>query len=125
MTLLLDTHVFLWWLTTPSELSHEAQRQVSDSRNLVYVSAAVIWEIAIKKSHGKLKAPDNLYSMIFANKFEPLSISILHSEAVLALPAVHRDPFDRILIAQALVEKLTIVTRDPKVIAYKLPFILA
>jgi PIN domain nuclease of toxin-antitoxin system len=117
MSLLLDTHVFLWWLTNPSELTEEAHREISDSRNRVYVSAAVVWEIAINKSLGKLIAPDNIYSMIFANKFEPLSISILHSHAVLALPALHRDPFDRIMIVQALVEKFTIVTRDPKVIA--------
>src|SRR5262249_51657678 len=100
MTLLLDTHVLLWWLDGTSELSRQAQKAIEDSRNIVYVSAAVAWEIAIKKALGKLDAPDDLETVMEACRFLPLPITIAHSLAVEKLPPYHRDPFDRLLIAR-------------------------
>jgi PIN domain nuclease of toxin-antitoxin system len=91
----------------------------------VYVSAAVAWEIAIKRALGKLDAPDNLAEVIAANGFQPLSISIAHAHAVRSLPLHHRDPFDRMLIAQSLHEGLRLVSRDPQFAAYGTPLIVA
>src|SRR5438552_10823375 len=104
MTLLLDTHVLLWWLDDPKQLSRQAKKAIQDGANSVYVSAAVAWEIAIKKALGKLDAPDDLEDVLAANRFLSLPITIPHALAVLALPNHHLDPFDRILIAQALHE---------------------
>jgi PIN domain nuclease of toxin-antitoxin system len=102
MTLLLDTHVLLWWLCHPGQLSRHAKKAIQDGSNRVYVSAAVAWEIAIKKSLGKLSVPDDLEEMMDANRFITLPITIPHALAVLTLPDHHRDPFDRMLVAQAM-----------------------
>ena len=125
MTFLLDTHVLLWWLDNPRQLSRQAKKAIEDGRNHIYVSAAVAWEIAIKKSLGKLEAPDDLDEMIDANRFSALPVTIAHALGVLALPDHHRDPFDRILIAQALHEGLPLVTRDQEIAKYPVPQILA
>jgi PIN domain nuclease of toxin-antitoxin system len=125
VTYLLDTHVFLWWLDDPSLLGDAARQAVSDGNNTVYISAAVVWEIAIKKALGKLDAPDNLQEVMIANRFVPLSVTISHALGVLALPRHHSDPFDRLLIAQALHEGLTIISRDPHIANYDVPHILA
>jgi PIN domain nuclease of toxin-antitoxin system len=125
MTFLLDTHVLLWWLENPRQLSRQAKKVIEDGRNHIYVSAAVAWEIAIKKSLGKLEAPDDLDEMIDANRFSALPVTIAHALGVLALPDHHRDPFDRILIAQALHEGLRLVTRDQEIAKYPVPQILA
>lgn len=112
MNLLLDTHALLWWLDDPDLLAEEARSAIEDGNNMVFVSAAVAWEIAIKKSLGKLEAPDDLQDMMGEEHFQPLPITIPHALAVAGLPAIHQDPFDRIQIAQAQLEKLTLVTRD-------------
>ncbi len=125
MTFLLDTHVLLWWLENPGQLSRQAKRAIEDGRNRIYVSAAVAWEIAIKKSLAKLDAPDDLEEMIDANRFNPLPVTIAHALGVLALPDHHRDPFDRILIAQALHEGFRLVTRDQEIAKYPVPQIVA
>jgi PIN domain nuclease of toxin-antitoxin system len=125
MTLLLDTHVVLWWLDNPGQLSRQAKKAIQDGRNRVYVSAAVAWEIAIKKSLGKLEAPDDLEEMIAANRFSPLPVTIPHALGVMLLPDHHRDPFDRILIAQAVHEGFRLVTRDQEIAKYPVPQILA
>jgi len=125
MTLLLDTHALLWWLDDPMLLSKGARRAIRDGRNMVYVSAAAVWEIAIKKALGKLAAPDDLEAAMTANRFLPLPITIPHALAVLALPGHHRDPFDRMLIAQALHEKFRLVTRDEDIQKYAVPLIVA
>ncbi len=125
MTLLLDTHVLLWWLDDPKLLSKAAQRAIREGGNTVYVSAAVVWEIAIKKALGKLTAPDDLEAPMTASRFLPLPITIPHALAVLTLPDHHRDPFDRMLIAQALHEKLRLVTRDQDIQKYPVPLIIA
>jgi PIN domain nuclease of toxin-antitoxin system len=125
MTLLLDTHVLLWWLADPSQLSKRAKNAIQDGRNRVYISAAVAWEIAIKKALGKLDVPDDLEEMVDSNRFIALPVSIPHALAVMSLPNYHRDPFDRMLIAQALHEGFRLVTRDQEIAKYPVPQILA
>jgi PIN domain nuclease of toxin-antitoxin system len=125
MTLLLDTHVLLWWLDDPNQLSRQAKKAIADGTNRVYVSAAVAWEIAIKKALGKLEAPDDLEEMLDSNRFIPLPVTIPHALAVLALPDYHRDPFDRMLIAQALHEGFRLVTRDQEIAKYPVAQIIA
>ncbi len=116
MNLLLDTHVLLWW-SDEQRISTEAFEAISDPDNIVYVSAASIWEISIKSARGKLEVDDAIFD-VRSDDFEPLSIT--HADARLAgsLPDHHRDPFDRMLVAQALVHDLVLVTRDPEIQLY-------
>ena len=123
MNLLIDTHVLLWWLDDPALLSGEARTVIAEGRNPVFVSAAAVWEIAIKKARGKLEAPDNLEEVLEQERFQPLPITIPHALAVGALPPLHEDPFDRIQVAQAKVEGLVLVTRDSFQKKYGVPFI--
>ncbi len=123
MKLLLDTHALIWWLSKDSRLSAKAHEEIANPHNLVFVSAASAWEIAIKKSLKKLEAPDDLPKQIKSKKFQPLPISIEQALTVEKLPLHHQDPFDRILIAQAQVLNLTIVTRDSKFDAYNISLI--
>jgi PIN domain nuclease of toxin-antitoxin system len=125
VTLLLDTHVLLWWLDDPEQLSKQARKAIRDGKNIIYVSAVVAWEIAIKKALGKLDAPDDLEEALAANRFLPLPITIPHALAVLSLPDHHRDPFDRLLIAQALHEGFRLVSRDADIARYPVPLIPA
>jgi len=125
MSLLLDTHTLLWWLEDPSLLSKRARREIRDGKNKVYVSAAVVWEIVIKQSLGKLDVPDNLEDVLLANNFVPLPISVSHVLTLQSLPAHHKDPFDRVLIAQAVHEGLTLVTRDENIQKYSVSCIVA
>ena len=113
MRLLLDTNALLWWLADES-LSAQARDAVADPANLVVVSAASAWEISVKEALGKLAAPDDLEQQVAAGGFSPLPISIAHAIAAGQLPRHHEDPFDRMLIAQASAEGLTIVTRDKR-----------
>ncbi|WP_442483983.1 type II toxin-antitoxin system VapC family toxin [Aeoliella sp. SH292] len=112
MNLLLDTHVALWWFADPSSLSAPASSAISDLQNGVYVSSIVAWEIAIKRSLGKLEAPVDLKGAISANFFETIDVTLDDALRVESLPWHHRDPFDRLLIAQAIGRDWTIVTRD-------------
>ena len=119
MQLLLDTHALIWWLSNNLTLSVEAKNAIADPDNIVFVSAASVWEIAIKKSLGKLQAPDDLKVQIEEKRFTPLAVNIDHALTVEKLPLHHQDPFDRILITQAISENLIIVTRDRKFEAYE------
>ena len=110
--LLLDTHTLLWWLADDPHLGQDTRALVADGANEVYVSAASAWEISIKKGLGKLKAPDGLDSVVLDEGFGQLEISFFHGEKAGELPPLHRDPFDRMLIAQAQAEGLDIVTSD-------------
>jgi len=110
--LLLDTHTFLWWLADDPRLGGDARSAITDSRNPVFVSAATGWEIAIKKALGKIEVPDNLDAVVEEEGFEHLPIRFYHAEQAGALPNHHKDPFDRMLVAQAQVEGLVIVTAD-------------
>jgi PIN domain nuclease of toxin-antitoxin system len=112
VSLLLDTHVLLWWLDG-SRLSRGTVDRIADPSELVAVSAASLWEAAIKVALGKLEMPGPLSAAVVDSGFEPVPITFDHAERAGALPPHHRDPFDRMLIAQALIEGLTIVTHDP------------
>ncbi|MEA2080981.1 MAG: type II toxin-antitoxin system VapC family toxin [Pseudomonadota bacterium] len=116
--LLLDTHAFLWWLGNDSRLGPKAREAISDERNDVFVSAVTGWEIAIKRSIGKLSAPDNLDALLEDEGFSPLAITFYHGEQAGSLPPHHKDPFDRMLVAQAQAEGLTLVTRDKQFTLY-------
>jgi PIN domain nuclease of toxin-antitoxin system len=115
--LLLDTHVLLWWLAD-RDLSRQARGAIADPGNEVVVSAISAWEIAIKSAIGKLSAPDDLATQLEEGGFGVLPLGVDHALAAGRLPRHHDDPFDRALIAQGLVESLTIVTRDPRFAAY-------
>ena len=122
MNLLLDTHVFLWGLGEPERLTREARAAIADPGALVLVSAASAWEISIKRALGRI----NLRDEDFANGmresgFTELPVTAEHGLAAGALPPHHRDPFDRMLIAQARCEKLTLVTQDREIFAYDVP----
>ena len=106
MNLLLDTHVLLWWLDDNPDLSRRARTAIADGNNLVFVSAAVIWEIQIKHALGKLKIPTNFRNVLEQQAFELLDVTVEHAYAVGKLPLYHRDPFDRILVAQAKLENM-------------------
>jgi PIN domain nuclease of toxin-antitoxin system len=116
--LLVDTHALLWWLTDDPALSPTAREALADPANEPLVSAASVWEIAIKRSLGRLTAPDDLPDRITDEGFAWLPISAAHSWQVRDLPAHHDDPFDRLLVAQALVERVPIITTDPRFADY-------
>ena len=114
-----DTHALIWFLDGDKRLSAVARETIEDSENLIFVSAASVWEIAIKKSLGKLRAPDNLLDALEELGFHPLPVQAEHAWSVLDLPeSDHRDPFDRQLIAQALFEELPIISADERFDAY-------
>lgn len=126
MNLLLDTHVLLWALEDDPTLSPAARSAIIDGGNLVFVSAATAWEITIKKALGKLRAPTTGYlEELQRHRFTPLDITTEHALAVEALPLHHADPFDRILVAQAQVERLALVTRDARIRMYPVQIISA
>jgi PIN domain nuclease of toxin-antitoxin system len=109
---LLDTHVFLWWLSDDPALGAEARQMIGEPRNQVLVSAASIWEISIKQAKGMLEAPEDLEALVEDEGFTKLPISLFHGQQAGKLPEIHRDPFDRMLIAQAQAEGLELVTAD-------------
>ena len=123
MKLLLDTHVVLWWLDDPNLVAEAAAEMIFEPTNEVFVSAVVAWEIAIKRALGKLMAPHNLEAVIAAAGFKPLPITLSHALAIESLPDHHRDPFDRLLVAQANLEGCTLVTRDEMVKRYPVPIL--
>jgi len=116
--LLWDSHTFLWWLKNDPRLGPKARDVIGDERNTVFVSAASGWEIAIQKTLGKLEAPDSLDAIVEEEGFSHLPITFFHGEQAGTLPLHHRDPFDRMLIAQAQAEGLVIVTDDLQIPQY-------
>jgi PIN domain nuclease of toxin-antitoxin system len=114
--LLLDTHAFLWWVNGGEQLTPRARRAVADPANECFVSLASAWEMAIKTSLGKLHLPASperfVSDQLAANQFRLLAIDLRHASGVASLPFHHRDPFDRLLVAQALAERLAIVSAD-------------
>lgn len=118
MRLLLDTHAFLWAVGRPGELDPAAREAIEDPDNLVLVSAVTAWEIAIKRGIGKLRFDGSVAEQAALNHFTPLAITVAHAEGVGPLPPLHADPFDRLLVSQALAEQAVLVTRDEAVSAY-------
>jgi len=111
VSLLLDTHVVLWWLADDPTLADDIKDRL-DHEPDIYVSAATIWEVAIKQAIGKLPEPARLPERIQESGFRPLPISADHAIVAARLPMIHRDPFDRMLVAQAQIEELALATRD-------------
>ncbi|HEX5435894.1 MAG TPA: type II toxin-antitoxin system VapC family toxin [Gemmatimonadaceae bacterium] len=122
--LLLDTHVWLWWQADDRRLSKTARAAIMGAAE-VYVSAASAWEMAIKTALGKLDAPDDVAGAVDAGGFSELPVHFRHIAALCILPAHHRDPFDRLLLAQAYVDDLTFVTADPTLPQYGIPYLWA
>jgi PIN domain nuclease of toxin-antitoxin system len=125
MNILLDTHVLIWALENNPGLSDSARNSIIRAGNMVFVSSVSIWEIAIKKNLGKLETPDNLQEEIELHRFTPLQINFDHAELAGKLPDIHKDPFDRMLIAQAIIEKLTLVSRDKLIARYDVDILAA
>jgi PIN domain nuclease of toxin-antitoxin system len=115
--LLLDIHVFIWWRENSPRLGAEARGRIA-SASVVFVSVASAWEAAIKIALGKLSLPESFEAGVVASRFDKPPIEFGHAEAVAALPRHHDDPFDRMLIAQALTEHLTLVTYDRRFAPY-------
>ena len=122
MRILLDTHTFLWWITDDQRLSQHSIELIADGTNELLFSAASGWEIAIKAGLGRLDIPDPLDRFVsehlFRNHIGVLPIQLSHALQVVALPQLHRDPFDRLLVAQAQVERLPILSSDKQITAY-------
>ena len=116
MRLLLDTHVLLWAVLNDPRLTSAQALAISEGE--VYLSSASVWEIGIKRAIGKLAVPDDLFDIAVDAGCRPLPISWTHAEAAAALPLHHSDPFDRMLIAQARCEGLSLVSSDAKLRAY-------
>ena len=124
MNLLLDTHAVLWFVAGAAEL-RSAARDAIETADRTYVSSASIWELAVKHALGRLLAPDNLPERLRDLGFIELALGWEHARVAGELPLHHRDPFDRMLVAQAIVERLTIVTRDDMIGRYGVPIIAA
>jgi PIN domain nuclease of toxin-antitoxin system len=123
--LLLDTHVFLWWDAGASQLGARAASLIAGVKNRVFVSAASVWEIAIKREIGRLAYDGSPAEAIIRNGFLAMPILPSHAERATALVAFHRDPFDRMLVAQAQEASLTLVTADEKIRAYDVALLWA
>jgi PIN domain nuclease of toxin-antitoxin system len=119
--ILLDTHVLLWWLADDPELGESGREVIAAPENLIAFSAASIWEIRIKEGIGKLDLPADFADALARQPFEPLAVTVAHVHALRELPLLHRDPFDRLLIAQARVEGMKILTRDIAIPQYDVP----
>jgi PIN domain nuclease of toxin-antitoxin system len=118
MRLLLDTHVVIWWLADDPTLSEEV-KLILDEEPDVFLSAATVWEVAIKQELGKLSEPPDLAERVRDAGFRELPMTSGHAIAAARLPMIHRDPFDRMLVAQARLEELTLLTRDPAIQKYE------
>lgn len=122
MRALLDTHAFLWWITNDSRLSPRARQLIGDGQNRLFFSAASGWEIAIKARLGRISFPAEpgtfIPGQLARNAFEVLPVHLSHTLQVYGLPDHHRDPFDRLLIAQSKLEDLPLLTADPLIARY-------
>lgn len=118
MEYLLDTHVVLWWLTEPEKMDKKAQTIIRDKSNIIFISSASFWEMAIKKGIGRLTLPHNLLEAVAAENFKIIPVMPEEALGVADLPPLHADPFDRMLIIQAKLNNLVIITRDTKIAEY-------
>jgi PIN domain nuclease of toxin-antitoxin system len=119
---LLDTHAFLWWITDDPRISSRARDVVQDAENELYLSAASGWEIAIKTQLGRLQLPGEpdvyLTRQMSVNAIRPLAITMRHSLFVYGLPDIHKDPFDRMIVAQSILEEMHLLTKDGNILKY-------
>lgn len=116
---LLDTHVFIWAMEENKRLSKSIKNALIDPKNKIFISVATVWEISIKQASKKIKLSFDIEASIKQTGFEIIPIQISHALRAGKLPLYHRDPFDRMIMAQAQVEKLTLITADPKMKKYK------
>jgi PIN domain nuclease of toxin-antitoxin system len=123
VNVLIDTHILLWWLADDRALPQGARSVIADPTNTVVVSAATVWEIAIMQAAGRLDAPDDLMPTLANNEFDTLPMTASHAFDAARLPPHHADPFDRMLIAQAAAEGLTLVTADRRFTYYDVPLL--
>jgi len=127
MRALLDTHTFRWWVTNQPQLSETVKSIRQDRKNQIFFSAASGWEIAIKAQLGKLEIPsepeDFIANQLEINSFQVLPIELKHALYIYHLPTHHKDPFDRILVAQSQVENLPLLTLDRQIIRYEVDVI--
>ncbi len=122
MRLLLDTHAFLWWIADDSRLSGHARELITDNANDVYFSVASGWEIVVKAGLRRVELPDDperfIPEQVSANAFQVLPVHLRHALKMYTLPDLHRDPFDRMLVAQAVSEELVLLSGDPQIARY-------
>jgi PIN domain nuclease of toxin-antitoxin system len=124
LNLLLDTHILLWWLNENKQLPESARQAITDAE-IVWVSAVSALEIGIKRASRKLTFEHDLEQQLVINAFRPMPVTVAHAVAAARLPPHHKDPFDRLLIAQAMCESLTLLTADARMRAYNVPMMLA
>jgi len=121
MKLLLDSHVVVWWAAYPGRLRATTREVIASPDNEVFLSAASVWELGLKIARGKLTLPEDYAPQLLAHGFEELPVSVAHAARATTLPPLHGDPFDRLLIAQALEEGLILVTSDQAIMRYDVP----
>lgn len=123
MKVLLDTHAALWWLVQPDRVGTNATALMLDGGNRLLLSSVSVWEVAIKEALGKIEPPADFADTLLDGGVRPLAIGIDHATEVGRLPALHKDPFDRMLVAQARVEGAMLVSADPALAAYDVPVV--
>jgi PIN domain nuclease of toxin-antitoxin system len=121
MRLLLDSHVVVWWAAFPEKLQENTREAIRSPDNDVLLSAASVWELGLKMARKKLTLPEDYAARLLAAGFEELPVTIGHASRAMKLPSLHGDPFDRLLIAQALEESLVLVTNDRAIASYDVP----
>ena len=125
MKYLLDTHSLLWTIFEPEKLSAEAQEIILDRDNIIFISLISLWEISIKQNIGRLDIPEEFFEVVTKGGFEILSLNMLQIEQYRMLPLYHRDPFDRMLVIQAQLQKLILITRDSEISQYDVEIVKA
>ncbi len=120
---LIDTHIFIWWMEKSNKLPQELFDLLNNPHNKIFLSVVSVWEIVLKKRKKKLDLSMDMKVSVQKSKFSVLPIEIDHVFGIDILPLHHKDPFDRILISQAIVEKLTLITTDDKIVKYNLPML--
>lgn len=118
MNYLLDTHIILWWLTNPKQIAAKASKIISDKKNDIFISSVSLWEMAIKKSLGRLTLPRNITEILQAEGFQIIPIGHEEALGISDLPQIHQDPFDRMLVMQAKLYNYVLITRDKNVMDY-------
>lgn len=121
MRYLIDTHIFLWWLKGDKQLKASIRKLIENPKNRIFVSVAVAWEMSIKHKAGKLPLKTSIKRSFSVAGFELLDINLEHVLQLAGLPSLHKDPFDRIMLAQSIKENLSFVTSDKKIAKYKIP----
>jgi len=122
---LLDTNIFLWWLNGDRKLKDNVKREITDPNNFIFISVANAWEISIKHRAGKLPLKTSLKKCFEISDFQVLNLNLEHILVLDKLPLLHKDPFDRMLIAQAIHEKAALITSDDKIEKYKIDILKA